>query len=159
MDASAGITTPTGPCGARSGSNARRAVDAVAPARQMVRCLWHGASCTFGTISDGPGLMARRAAALQPSRPLETTQDDCAGLWAMADQGQVALATQGLIRLLTARPDDRAALLAAYLLALPQDVPADAAAGTVLSASVAQLVTLVRAQDRQIAALLDLLDE
>ena len=77
----------------------------------------------------------------------------------MADQGQVALATQGLNRLLTARPDDRAALLAAYLLALPQDVPADAAAGTVLSASVAQLVTLVRAQDRQIAALLDLLDE
>ena len=85
--------------------------------------------------------------------------DDAAPLWALADRGQVALATQGLIRLLTARPDDSAALLAARLLQRPPAIPADAASGTVLSASMARLVTLVRTQDTQITALLDLLDE
>lgn len=111
--------------------------------------------------------MARRPAATvtvaspPPLLPLAqpAIPNDAAPLWALADQGQTALATQGLIRLLTARPDDSAALLAAHLLQYPHATPSDAQSGRVLTASVAQLVTLVRTQDIQITALLDLLDQ
>lgn len=122
---------------------------------------------TSGTIPHGPGLMARRPAATvtvaspPPLLPLAqpSIPDDAAPLWALADQGQTALATQGLIHLLTARPDDSAALLAAHLLQYPHATPSDAQSGRVLTASMAQLVTLVRTQDIQITALLDLLDQ
>ena len=112
--------------------------------------------------------MARRptapVAVTLPAPPLSpaakpSIPDDAAPLWALADQGQVALATQGLIRLLIARPDDSAALLAAHLLQYPHTTPSDVQSGQVLTASMAQLVTLVRTQDTQITALLDLLDQ
>ena len=110
--------------------------------------------------------MARPAATVAVASPaplLPVAQpaipDDAAPLWALADQGQTALATQGLIRLLIARPNDSAALLAAHLLQQPHATPSDAQSGRVLTASVAQLVTLVRTQDIQITALLDLLDQ
>lgn len=66
------------------------------------------------------------------------------------------MATQGLIRLLTARPDDRAALLAARLLThgLAEPLPDDNDSRTVLAASVARLTALIERQDAQIAILL-----
>ena len=109
--------------------------------------------------------MARRSpsfagplAAAAPAAPA-TISDDAALLWALADQGQVALATQGLIRMLTARADDSAALLAAHLLQRSPASPPDSTGESVLSASMVRLVTLVQTQGTQIAALMDLLDE
>ncbi len=129
--------------------------------------------------------MARRPITipLPSATPPAPASADVPALWAMARQGQTALATQGLIRLLTARGDDPAALLAVYLLQL-QPVPAVAARGNtatgntetgptapgdkglgdgenakMFSASIAELVALVRTQDDQIAALLALIPQ
>ncbi len=105
--------------------------------------------------------MARRPVPSSALHAPAPPSDDIAALLTMADLGQTALATQGLIRLLTARLDDPAALLAARLLThIPAEpLPDDNDTRTVLAASVARLTALIEQQDAQIAALLAMAGE
>ena len=105
--------------------------------------------------------MARKPS-LDPVREpsiLTTVEVDAA--WRLFDQGRVSFAIDALLPALRAQGEagDRTAQLCALLLAA--DLPdrwCDAAADGVLSAALADLVGVVKQQDRQIATLMALLD-